>query len=158
MLQSSMATLMAGQDRERSAIDDRYKWKLADIYPELASWRTAKAAIAAELPQLRSYQGRLGTSAALLADALEHASRLDKEIGRLSVYAGMLADQDTRESGPQGMQQLAADFKAQTSYMEPELLHAGLDTLERFIAAKPRLETYSFYLHDIARRATHTLS
>src|ERR1051325_5205508 len=162
MLQSSMATLMAGQDRERSAIDDKYKWKLADISPDLTSWRTAKAAIAAELPQLRGYQGRLGTSAALLADALEHASRLDKEIGRLSVYAGMLADQDTRESGPQGMQQemqqLAADFKAQTSYMEPELLHAGLDTLERFIAAEPRLRTYSFYLHDIARRATHTLS
>ena len=162
MLQSSMATLMAGQDRERSAIDDKYKWKLADVYPDLTSWRTAKAAIASELPQLRSYQGRLGTSAALLADALEHASRLDKEIGRLSVYAGMLADQDTRESGPQGMQQemqqLAADFKAQTSYMEPELLHAGLDTLERFIAAEPRLGTYSFYLHDIARRATHTLS
>jgi oligoendopeptidase F len=157
-----MATLMAGQDRERSAIDDKYKWKLADIYPDLTSWRTAKAAIAAELPQLRGYQGRLGSSAALLADALEHASRLDKEIGRLSVYAGMLADQDTRESGPQGMQQemqqLAADFKAQTSYMEPELLHAGLDTLERFIAGEPRLETYSFYLHDIARRATHTLS
>jgi len=94
-----MATLMAGQDRERSAIDDKYKWKLADIYPDLTSWRTAKAAIAAELPQLRGYQGRLGSSAALLADALEHASRLDKEIGRLSVYAGMLADQDTRESG-----------------------------------------------------------
>ena len=64
-------------------------------------------------------------------------SRLDKEISRLSVYASMLADQDTRVPGPQGMQQemqqLAADFKAQVAYVEPELLHVGVDTIERFI-------------------------
>src|SRR5258705_269281 len=157
-----MTMLTAGQDRERSAVDDKYKWNLADVYPELATWRAAKDAVTAELPRLRTYQGRLGSSAHVLADALEEASRQDKEIGRLGVYAGMFADQDTREAGPQGMQQemqqLAADFKAQTSYIEPELLHLGLDTLERFIAAEPRLATYTFYLHDIARRARHTLS
>jgi len=157
-----MTTLTAGQERDRSTIDDRYKWNLADIYPDLAAWRTAKDAVTRTLPRLRIHQGKLGASAQLLADALEDASTLDKEIGRLAVYAGMLADQDTREAGPQGMQQemqqLTADFKAQISYIEPELLHLGLDTLEGFIRAEPRLETYSFYLHDIARRARHTLS
>ena len=157
-----MATLTAGQDRERSAIRDEYKWNLADIYPDLAGWRTAKDAVTRELPRLRNPQGQLGSSAQLLADVLDAASGLDKEIARLSVYAGMLADQDTRESGPQGMQQemqqLTADFKAQTSYIEPELLHVGRDTLDAFIAAEPRLNKYAFYLHDIARRARHTLS
>jgi len=157
-----MTTLTAGQGGERSAVDDKYKWNLADVYPELTAWRAAKDAVTAELPRLRTYQGRLGSSAHVLADALEEASRQDKEIGRLAVYAGMFADQDTREAGPQGMQQemqqLAADFKAQASYIEPELLRVGLETLERFIAAEPRLVTFTFYLHDIARRARHTLS
>src|SRR5258705_369755 len=157
-----MTMLTAGQDRDRSAVDDKYKWNLADVYPELAAWRAAKDAVTAELPRLRTYQGRLGSSAHVLADALEEASRQDKEIGRLAVYAGMFADQDTREAGPQGMQQemqqLGADFKAQASYIEPELLRVGLETLERFIAAEPRLVTFTFYLHDIARRARHTLS
>jgi oligoendopeptidase F len=58
----------------------------------------------------------------------------------------------------QEMQQLTADFKAQTSYIEPELLHVGLGRLEQLIAAEPRLQVFSFYLHDIARRAAHTLS
>jgi len=158
----SGSTFIAGQDRERSAVNEKYKWNLADIYPDLAAWRRAKEAIGRELPGLRDYQGQLGSSAPLLADVLENASRIDKEISRLAVYAGMLADQDTREAGPQGMQQemqqLGADFKAQTSYMEPELLRVGLDRLEQFIATEPRLKIYSFYLHDIARRATHTLS
>jgi oligoendopeptidase F len=158
----SGSTFIAGQDRERSAVNEKYKWNLADIYPDLAAWRLAKEAIGRELPGLRDSQGQLGSTAPLLADVLENASRIDKEISRLAVYAGMLADQDTREAGPQGMQQemqqLGADFKAQTSYVEPELLRVGLDRLEQFIATEPRLKTYSFYLHDIARRATHTLS
>jgi oligoendopeptidase F len=98
----------------------------------------------------------------VLAEALDAGFRIDKEISRLSVYAGMLADQDTREAGPQGMQQemqqLAADFKAQSSYVEPELVRVGLAILERFIEAEPRLRIYSFYLHDLIRRARHTLS
>jgi oligoendopeptidase F len=158
----SGSTLTAGQDRERSAIDDKYKWNLTDIYPDLGTWRHAKEAVTRELPTLRDYQGKLGSSAQVLAEALESASRIDKAIARLAVYAGTMADQDTREAGPQGMQQemqqLGADFKAQISYMEPELLHAGLDRLDQFIAAEPRLQIYSFYLHDLARRATHTLS
>ena len=161
-LTAEMTTLTAGQDRDRSTIDDRYKWNLADLYADLAVWRAAKDAVTSELPRLRTYQGQLGSSAQRLADALEDASRLEKAIGRLAVYAGTLADQDTRESGPQGMQQemqqLMADFKAQTSYIEPELLHVGLDTLEPFIRTEPRLRAYAFYLHDIARRARHTLS
>ena len=161
-LTAEMTTLTAGQDRDRSTIDDRYKWNLADLYADLAVWRAAKDAVTSELPRLRTYQGQLGSSAQRLADALEDASRLEKAVGRLAVYAGTLADQDTRESGPQGMQQemqqLMADFKAQTSYIEPELLHVGLDTLEPFIRTEPRLRAYAFYLHDIARRARHTLS
>jgi oligoendopeptidase F len=124
---------MAGQDRERSAIDDKYKWNLADIYPDLAAWRAAKAAVARRLPDIRRYQGRLGESPQLLADALDAAWGLDKDVTRLGVYAGMLADQDTREAGPQGMQQemqqLTADLKAQSSYLEPELLQIGLPRL-----------------------------
>src|SRR5437870_13852496 len=97
-----MATLTAGQDRDRAAIGDQYKWNLTDIYPTLVAWRAAKEAIARELPTLRANLGTLGSSAQLLADTLECASRFDKEIPRLSVYAGMLACQDTREAGPEG--------------------------------------------------------
>ncbi len=157
-----MTALTAEQDRDRSAIGDKYKWNLADVYPDDAAWRAAKDAIARELPTLRGYQGRLGSSAQVLADALETMSRLDKDIARLSVYSGMLADQDTRVAGPQGMQQemqqLTADFKAQIAYVEPELLHVDPAVLDRFLASEPRLTIYIFYIQDIARRAPHTLS
>src|SRR5687768_13904059 len=89
----ALTVATAAQDRDRSKIPDKYKWNLADIYPDVAAWRAAKEKLAAELPGIRSYQGKLGSSAQALADALEHMSRLDKELSRLYVYASMLADQ-----------------------------------------------------------------
>jgi oligoendopeptidase F len=150
------------QERDRAKIPDKYKWNLADIYADAAAWRAAKTKVEAELPKLRSHQGKLGTSPQALADALDQMYAVEKELSRLYAYASMLADQDTRESGPQGMQQemqqLAAAFGTQVSYVEPEILSAGAATVEKFLGAEPRLKTYAFYLRDIVRRAPHTLT
>jgi len=73
----------------------------------------------------------------------------------------MLADQDTRVSTHQGMQQemqqLYANFAAQGAYLEPEILRLG-GAVERAITSEPRLKNYTFYLRDVTRRASHTLS
>jgi len=158
----SMSVLMTGQERDRSKIEAKYTWNLVDLYESSTAWRTRKDAVAAELPALRPFRGKLGTAPATLADALELMSRLEKELSRLYVYAGMLADQDTRVSIHQGMQQemqqLYANFSAEAAYIEPEVLRLGRDVVERAIGAEPRLKIYAFYLRDVVRRAAHTLS
>jgi len=157
-----MSVAMLGQERDRAKVADKYKWNLADIYPSDAAWRTEKDRVLAEVPRLRDSRGKLGSSARTLADTLELMSRLDKELSRLYVYASMQSDLDTRVSGPQGMQQemqhAYATFSAEASYIEPEILKLGSATIDRFVASEPRLKIYSFYLHDIVRRASHTLS
>src|SRR5215216_1951908 len=160
MLCLSVASL--GQERTRARVPEKFTWNLADVYPTQAAWRAAKDRITADLPRLREYEGRLGSSPQTLADALELMSRLDKELSRLAVYASMLADQDTRVAEAQGMQQemqqTYSRFAAQASYIEPELLNTGAATVEGFLAGEPRLKVYDFYLRDIIRRAPHTLS
>jgi oligoendopeptidase F len=157
-----MSVLTIGQERDRAKVADKYKWNLADIYPDVATWRKQKDAIAAELSKLRDFRGKLGSSSQTLAPALELSTRLAKELTRLYVYASMLSDTDTRVSEPQGMQQemqqIFAQFGAEASFVEPELLKVGSATVEKFIAAEPRLKIYTFYLRDIVRRASHTLS
>ncbi len=159
---TAMTVMLAGQERDRAKVPDTLKWNLADVYPTEAAWRAQKEKITAELPTLREFQGTLGATPKTLADALEMMSRLDKELTRLYVYASMLSDQDTRISGPQGMQQemqqIFAKFGAEASFVEPEILKVGSATVEKAIAAEPRLKPYTFYLRDIVRRAPHTLS
>jgi len=58
----------------------------------------------------------------------------------------------------QEMNQLAAAFGAESSYIEPELLKAGEAQIKGFVAAEPRLKVYGFYLATVFRRAPHTLT
>jgi oligoendopeptidase F len=158
----AMTVMVAGQERDRAKVPDALKWNLADIYPSESAWRAQKEKIEKELPKLREFQGTLEASPKALADALEYMSHLDKELSRLYVYASMLSDQDTRLSGPQGMQQemqqIFAKFGAEAAFIEPEILKVGKGTVEKAIAAEPRLKVFSFLLNDIFRRAPHTLS
>jgi oligoendopeptidase F len=150
------------QERDRSQVPDQFKWNLAEIYPSDAAWRAAKDKVAAEIPQLKQFQGKLGTGAASLADALDRAYAINKELSRTYVYASMLADQDTRDAAHQGMQQemvqLYSSFGAAAAFMEPEILKFEKGTVTRFLANEPRLKPYAFYLADIERRSAHTLS
>ena len=150
------------QERDRAQIADRYKWNLTDIYPSIDAWRAAKERIQKELPKIGQFKGKLVSSPSTLADALDTLYAIDKELSRAFVYVGLLADQDTREAGPQGMRQemvqLGASFSAEAAYIEPELLKISKTTLEKYVAAEPRLKVHRFYLEDIARRASHTLS
>lgn len=154
--------LTTERQRDRARIDEKYKWNLDEVYQSIAAWRAEKDRIGAELPKVRTFAGRLGSSPQVLADALDTLSRLEKELSRLYVYASMLADQETRASEPQGMRQemqlLFAEFSAEASYLEPEVLKVGGATIDGFLATEPRLKVYTFYLRDIARRAPHTLT
>src|SRR5215471_1209689 len=152
----------SAQTRDRAAVPNTYTWNLTDLYPNEAAWQAEKAAIAKVVPTLAQYKGKLGSSASVLADALEKASSIDKTMSRLAVYAGLLSDQDTRDAGHLAMQQqiiqMYSGFQAEASYIEPEVLRFPAGTVDKFLAAEPRLKVYRFYLEDIARRAPHTLT
>jgi oligoendopeptidase F len=159
----AVSSLVAGaQQRDRSKIPDALKWNLSDLYSSDTAWRAAKEKLAAEIPSLRQFQGKLASSARTLADGLDRQFALDKELSRLFAYASLEADQDTRDSQRQGMRQemtqLAAAFGAEGSFVEPEILKAGKATIEKHIASEPRLKVYKMYLEDIVRREAHTLS
>jgi oligoendopeptidase F len=160
----TVAITLAGpaQERDRVNIPEKYKWNLVDLYSNDAAWRAAKDKVAADTPSMGQYRGKLSSSAKALADALDKMYFLDKELSRLFTYAGLAADEDTRNSERQGMKQemtqLGATFGAEVSFVEPEILKIGKATIEKFIASEPRLKVHQFYLEDIARREAHTLS
>jgi oligoendopeptidase F len=159
---TALTITTAAQSRDRAQTPDKYKWNLADLYSSDALWRTAKDKLTADVQKLRQYQGKVASSAGTLADALDLQAVFAKELGRLYSYASLLADQDTRDSSHEGMRQemnqLAAALGAESSFIEPELLKTGEPSIKTFIASEPRLTVYSFYLSDVFRRASHTLS
>jgi oligoendopeptidase F len=156
----SLVNASAAQERDRSKVPAQYKWDLTALYPTDQAWRSEKEKLVTELPKLKEYQGTLATSAQRLVDALETRSHLEKELRRLSAYAGQISDQDTRVSTYQGMQQevvqLWSTFGADCAFIEPEILKMDNTTLQRFIAHEPRLQIYRQYLDNVTRRRSHT--
>ena len=140
------------QQQERSKVPEKYRWNLAEIYPDDQAWRAAKEKLVAEVPNVRPFKGTLGSSAQKLADALELGSRISKDFSRIAVYAGMMSDQDTRVSTYQGMQQeisqIGADFGAELAFVEPEILKIDPATIDKFIA----LGTAAEGLHPLPAR------
>jgi oligoendopeptidase F len=145
---------------ERSEVPDAYKWRTADLYPSEAAWLQARDDIAARLPELAGFQGRLGESPDVFYTALAARMAADSAFYRLRVYATLRKDEDARLSRPSELSrmadQLGVDFAAAISYMRPEILALGPERVRGFVAGDARLEPYRPWLEDILRYAAHT--
>src|SRR5436190_700436 len=152
----------ASQTRERSTIPDQYKWNLADIYASDDAWRAAKEDFVAKMEKVGSYKGTIAESPARMLAAAEAITNLNKEYGRLFVYASLNSDTDTRNSTYQAMKQemsqLGSTFAAATAWLQPEILKMDAAAVDKFLAAEPKLKPYRFFLQDLQRRKAHTLS
>lgn len=137
-------------------------WDLTDLYPSAEAWRAAREDLASRVGDLDRFRGALGESAAELADALDAVRGTEKELVRLYVYAFLKADEDRRVSEAQERRGeaaiLMAEFDEATSFIAPEVLRVGAETIERFIALEPRLAKHAFGLRDTLRQSNHTLS
>lgn len=136
-------------------------WDLTPLYRDAAAWRTAKEQVAAGLPKLAEFKGKLGESAPALFAAMDYIQKLSEQLQRLDVYASLRVDENTRHAAnlerSQETDLLSSQFSQSTSWFDPEILAIGETKLRGFLAAEPRLAPYRFTLLEILRTAPHTL-
>ncbi len=145
-----------------AAAPAQIEWNLAEIYDSLDAWRADRVRLEEAVGGLARFRGRLGESAALLAEALDAISVTEKEIVRLYVFAFLRADEDRRASEAQERRGeatlLLAAFEEAASFVAPELLRIGSATVEGYLDAEPRLAPHAFNVRNILRKEPHTLS
>lgn len=143
------------------AADPKYVWDLAELYPNEAAWEADRKAVLDALPGLGAFKGALGKDAATLARAMQAIYDVNKRLDRVDTYAGLRHDEDTRIGANQQLTQkaelLRTEFDKATSYLNPELVALGRAKVEAFIAAEPKLKTFTYRLRNTIRRAEHTL-
>jgi oligoendopeptidase F len=137
-------------------------WDLTDLYPTTEAWRAAYDKTKAAADRLDSFKGTLGTSAASMFAALDAISMLNKESGRLVVYANLKADEDRRVASEQERRQqaqaLSTLIQEKTSWVAPEIVRLGAAKVTALEAERRDLsERFGFYLDDTLRSAPHTL-
>ncbi|MFT3831240.1 MAG: oligoendopeptidase F [Opitutaceae bacterium] len=143
------------------ATDPAFMWDLSLLYKDEAAFAAAKAKLAADLPKLKQYQGRLGESAATLREAMDLLTDLQMRYIRLGSYASLASDENLRDAPAmernQEMDMLASELSNAASFVNPELLAVGEAKLRGFLDSEPGLAVYRFPILDTLRNASHTL-
>ena len=152
----------ASKEIDRSHIDDKYKWKLGDLYASDQAWAKAKAALAKKVAGFERHKGHLGEGAKALADALAELGALQNELQRITVYAHARSDENTRLAKPRAMRAEADTLGVQldtvTAWLRPELLTLPEPAIRTALAQEKRLREWAFYLQDVLRWKPHTLA
>jgi len=145
-----------------AAQGEPHRWELGDIYRDTKAWEAALEAIQEGTEAIQAFRGGLGSSPQALLQCLELHFSVLKEMYRASSYASMRYHEDTRVGVTAGMEQraslVATHLAEAASFIEPEILSLGQETVARYVDTEPALKTYSHQLDDILRRADHTRS
>lgn len=146
---------------ERKQLDDRYKWKLQDIFQTDDAWQDEFSSIEELLPSVKGYQGKLDTNAEALYNCLSLQNIIEERFGRLFLYAGLSNDQDTSEPQYQDFRGKASALMARinqsSAFIQPEILTIGKQKVDHFLDHFEPLQTYSHLLEDLFRSAEHVL-
>ena len=156
-----LAISLFGQ-KERGEIQEQYKWNLTHLFSDDKSWEEAKTSLVAKLPGIGQFKGKLTKSSVDLLACLEFSAKIDKEASKLFLYTSLKSDQNTRDmtymSMQQSLEQIFSDYSTKSSFIEPELLTAEWNVIERFIGEQKGLEVYKKDLTDLFKKKGHILS
>ncbi|MCI0182575.1 oligoendopeptidase F [Sulfoacidibacillus ferrooxidans] len=149
--------------RERDQIETQYKWATEALFETNDAWEEEYKAIrkSVEEDPFASYRGHLHEGPERLLQYFQTAESLGERLGKLQIYAHILADQDTRTSFYQAMQSriqmLGAEFAQKDSFFEPELLSLPVDQLDGYVHDE-KLRDYQHVLDNLIRNKPHVLS
>jgi oligoendopeptidase F len=151
-----------GRIPQRSEIDGRYKWRLEDMFADDALWEREHAGILASYGRIGEFRGRLSESAETLLACLALQDEISMRCEALYAYAKMRRDEDNANDRYQAFTDRAmtvfTEAMAACSYIAPELLAAGAERLEGFLAGNAELAVYRHFIDDLLRERAHILS
>jgi oligoendopeptidase F len=145
---------------ERSAVPDRFKWKLDALFASDAEFERALAETAAGRARLSAFRGRLGDPSAL-HDCLAAYFDLRLATNKLTLYGTLryVTDQDsTALQALQDKSQAALhELMAASNVIRQEVLALPDAVLAAAYEREPRLAAYRPYLDQMRRRKAHVL-
>lgn len=147
---------------KRDEIDDKFKWRLEDIYPTEDKWEEDYQAAKSLISEIEGYRGKLSLGAHELLEALDHYHETQRILERLFVYARMRKDEDNSNAKYQALsdraQLLLVEFASASSYMVPEIIAIDEEVLKGWVKEDNKFDVYRQFLDEILREKDHVLS
>src|SRR5258708_26346058 len=146
----------------RSEIAPEHTWNAPSVFASDQAWEDALKQLTESLPTIEQYKGRLHEGHVVLAAALDKIEAAQLLLGKIFNYALMSASVETTNQAAQSMEGrasgLAGRVAASTSFLDPELLAIGRDTLNQWMQQEPRLAIFGHYVDNLFRLQAHVRS
>ena len=146
----------------RAEIPLMYQWNAASLFASWAAWETALQQAQASLDGVRGFQGRLSAGPKTLLDAFAAVEGVMRQVGSLYTYASMahFVELTDRTAGAAFSQVigLVGQARAAVSFVEPELISLGAQTLTAWQQTEPALALYAHYFDNLFRKQAHVRS
>lgn len=144
---------------ERSEVAEKYKWNVADIYPDDEAWEKDFASLETNM-DFSSYRGKLGNKETLLA-YLKAEGEVEQKIQTLYIYAHMKHDEDVRNTKYGAyLNKTVSVFSrlgVETAFFTPELTALDEKTLSDF-ASDSMLKDYDYVLKRLIAEKKYILT
>lgn len=138
---------------------NKYSWATEDIYLDKKAWEKDFEYASKNL-DFSCYQGKLGQVDMYLDFQLK-LQEVSKIIEKLSVYAMMKHDENTKDSDADAMYSkinlLCTTLSANLSFVSPELTSLDEQVIKEYII-NPKLKDYDYQLKSILKEKPHVLS
>lgn len=151
---------------KRTEIEEKYKWKLEDIYATDEAWEEDFLLLEGLFKEIPDIKKTLTKNEKALAKALRKMEQMEHIGANLFVYARMRRDEDNSAAKYQAMTARAMDINvklsSELSFVSPALLAIKNDIMQEYIknaqSKKSPLHDFGFLLSSLVRSKKHILS
>lgn len=156
-------TMTETAPKPRSAIAKEHTWNKESVFATKADWDTAVETVTEDLiPAVTAFKGRLAEGADVLIECMNAASTAMRLMGKVASYGMMSVNVDSNDQEAVAMSgiasQLFSQVNAAISFINPELIAIGEDTLVQWLTDTPDLEFMRQYLDNLFRQQAHVRS
>lgn len=151
---------MAEKIKQRSEIEEKYKWDLSPMVKGDEDFDKRAEKVSKQIPEIEKFKGKLHDKAILL-QCMKLNSEILKQIFRLYAYSMQKKDENTLDTKANAncdkAYSIYVKYSMASSYITPELTSLEEKYLLEVIADKD-FANYDLTIKDIIRVKPHTLS
>ena len=144
---------------ERKDVENKYKWKVEDIFPSDEAWEKSFSETE-KMIDFSEFEGKLGDRQ-IMVRFTQKDQETSKKLERLHLYAHMRHDEDTRIAKYTAMQSramsLIVKYSSAIAFVQPELTALPEETLRAY-ACDPELKDYDYFFRQLIKDKPHILS
>ena len=146
----------------RSEIKNKYKWDIDTLYFNKEGVLRDTRKLNEMIEEIQTYKGRLTESADTLYSCFKIVEKASRLCEVMSTYAFMKKDEDNSNVDGQELadlgQKISVEFQSAVSFINPEIIAAGEEKINKLIDEKEELKPYKHGIHEVLRQGKHILS